>query len=398
MPKKKTTEETIADFRKVHGDLYDYSKVVYKNNSSKVKIICHQHGEFQQAPRHHVQGHGCQLCAYQKTATDKNIKAKTNLLEDFHKVHGKLYDYSKVNYVNSRQKVEIICTKHGSFFQTPPNHKKGKGCPRCIGRHKTKEQIISEFRKHHGQKYDYSKVKFKTLKEKIIIICPDHGEFLQKLENHKRGDGCPKCAGIIVDQNKAIWDFKSIHGERYDYSKFVYKNVRTKGVIICKEHGEFLASRNNHLKGHGCPKCGKKQVSEPLFRESLETIVSRFGKFEFPNVRPDWLKNPETGSRLELDCYNEKLKLAFELQGIQHYEPIEFWGGEAKFAKTIRRDNHKLTECRKHGVQLFRIDNRPVRKKSPQEKREYYENEIRKCLTKLPEKVKLKLVNANNKE
>ena len=110
----------------------------------------------------------------------------------------------------------------------------------------------------------------------------------------------------------------------------------------------------------------KNQKSEPLFREVLEEITSRFGHFGFPNIRPDWLRNPETNKRLELDCFNEEIGLAFELQGRQHYEPIERWGGESNFAKTIRRDNHKLTECRKRGVQLFRIDNRPVRKKSPQ--------------------------------
>ena len=122
-----------------------------------------------------------------------------------------------------------------------------------------------------------------------------------------------------------------------------------------------------------------------------------FGKFKFPNIRPDWLRNPETNRKLELDCYNKELELAFELQGTHHYKPIKGWGGEVRFVKVIRRDNHKLTECRKRGVRLFRIDNRPVSRKTLQVKREYYENEIRKCLTKLPEDVKLKLMNANNK-
>jgi len=197
---------------------------------------------------------------------------------------------------------------------------------------------------------------------------------------------------------EVIADFREVHGDCYDYSKVVYVNGRTKVLIICHEHGDFWQRPAGHKKGIGCPECGKNQIAEPLFREVLEEIVSKFGDFEFPNIRPDWLRSPETDKRLELDCYNEELELAFELQGTHHYEPIKAWGGEARFAKTIRRDSHKLTECRKHGVQLFRIDNRPVSRKPLQIKREYYENEIRKCLTKLPEKVKLKLVNANNKE
>ena len=267
---------------------------------------------------------------------------------------------------------------------------------------KTLEETIADFREVHGDRYDYSKVDYVNVHTKVTIICPEHGEFWQRPSSHKGGFGCHEC-GMNLQKDryrqnfttkKFIKQFQKAHGDRYDYSKVDYVDSKTKVVIICPEHGEFTQLIFNHRKGQRCPECAKSQIAEPLFRECLETFISRFGKFEFPNTRPDWLRNPETGYKMELDCYNEELGLAFELQGRQHYKPIKHWGGEKGFARTIRRDIHKRTECMKHGVELFRIDNRPISDKSPDTKKKYYEKQIRKCLNSLPEDVKLKLLNA----
>ena len=269
---------------------------------------------------------------------------------------------------------------------------------------KTLEEAIADFREVHGDRYDYSKVEYVDTKTKVLIICPEHGQFFQIPTNHKHSFGCPECGNISrakklsLTNEQVIEDFHKVHGDLYDYSKVQYVNCGTKVLIICPEHGEFWQAPDQHKNGQGCPECGKNQISEPLFRECLESFISRFGKFEFPNTRPDWLRNPETDHKLELDCYNEELGLAFELQGTQHYKPIKYWGGEKAFARTIRRDVHKRTECMKHGVELFRIDNRPVKGKRPDIKKKYYEKQIRKCLNKAPKDVKLKLLNANKKE
>jgi protein-arginine kinase activator protein McsA len=404
MPKKITLEEVIADFREVHGDRYDYSKVEYVSAKTKVTIICPEHGEFTQTPDKHKRGRGCPECGRSVRLTTQQV------IKDFQKVHGDRYNYSKVDYVNMHTKVSIICQEHGEFWQTPSNHKNSQHCPECSSiavakkRSLTTQQVIKDFQKVHGDRYDYSKVEYVKNDTKVTIICLEHGEFWQTAHSHKSGRGCPKC-GLIASADKqslttqqVIKDFCKVHGDRYDYSKVEYVNCETKVLIICPEHGEFTQRPSNHKKGEGCPECGKNQISEPLFRECLESFISRFGKFEFPNTRPDWLRNPETGCKLELDCYNEELGLAFELQGGQHYKPIKGWGGEKAFARIIRRDVHKRTECMKHGVELFRIDNRPVKGKRPDKKKKYYEKQIRKCLNKAPEDVKLKLLNANKKE
>ena len=93
-------------------------------------------------------------------------------------VHGDKYDYSKVNYVNYRTRVLIICPKHGEFLQRPDIHLQGKGCTKCgrerigIASSKSKEQFLQEARKVHGDKYDYSKVDYVNYQTKVTIICP----------------------------------------------------------------------------------------------------------------------------------------------------------------------------------------------------------------------------------
>lgn len=123
---RKTKEKFIADARKIHGDEYDYFKVDYKNNYTKVCIICPEHGEFWQTPKVHLSGSCCPKCSIERQRIDKEqfvSKAKV--------VHGNKYNYSKVNYVNYITKVCIVCSEHGEFWQAPGMHLCGTGCPKC---------------------------------------------------------------------------------------------------------------------------------------------------------------------------------------------------------------------------------------------------------------------------
>lgn len=145
----------------------------------------------------------------------------------------------------------IICPEHGEFWQYPSDHTKGCGCPKC-GRERganlhrlTTEEFIRKAKLVHGCFYDYSKVVYKSAKDKITIICPIHGEFEQTPSTHLNGRGCPKCGRIIAinKTTKTLSEFLSqaheVHGNTYDYSNVEYKNNRTPIKIICKKHGEF---------------------------------------------------------------------------------------------------------------------------------------------------------------
>lgn len=114
----------ITKFKKVHGNIYDYSQVVYQTTTLPVKVICSIHGVFHQSPNNHLSGSGCPKCR-------NNKKSLENCIQDFKAIHGNKYDYSSVKYLSSTSKVEIICNIHGSFYQEPGVHIKGHGCPNC---------------------------------------------------------------------------------------------------------------------------------------------------------------------------------------------------------------------------------------------------------------------------
>ena len=131
--KKLTQVEIIKRFKKVHKDKYDYSKVDYINSSTKVEIICPEHGSFFQIPASHIRKHGCPKCSILKRSILRisNSYNTQSLIKKFKDVHGNKYDYSEVKYINTNSKVEIICSKHGSFFQNIYSHFNGVGCPKC---------------------------------------------------------------------------------------------------------------------------------------------------------------------------------------------------------------------------------------------------------------------------
>jgi hypothetical protein len=128
------SEEFKLKAIKIRGNKYDYSKVIYKNVRTKICIICRKHGEFWQLPRAHLKNDGgCKICVEIKNVVNNKMRyTKEQFIEQAIKVHGNVYNYSKVNYINYKTKVCIICRKHGDFWQTPVNHIRNKHeCQQC---------------------------------------------------------------------------------------------------------------------------------------------------------------------------------------------------------------------------------------------------------------------------
>ncbi len=250
-----TIEDFIKKAKKVHGDKYDYSKVVYKNSKEKIIIICPIHGEFYQRPSNHLEGRGCHACGgFLKRTTEEFVQKAT-------KVHGNKYNYSKVDYKGVLEKIIIICPIHGEFEQFPFHHLSGSGCPICGLQKTTTEEFIQKATKVHGDKYNYSKVEYSGNLEKITIICPIHGEFEQSSNNHLRGHGCPSCSeNKKLTTEEFIEKAKKVHENKYDYSKSIYNGARKNIKIICPEHGEFEQIAYTHLKGARCPVCMGNQL------------------------------------------------------------------------------------------------------------------------------------------
>lgn len=185
--------------------------------------------------------------------------------------HGDKYDYSKVIYNKSTEKVVIICKVHGEFQQTPHKHNQGCGCQKCgIDTIKEKatgtlQNFLDRAIKVHGNKYKYCEVIYINAKSKVTITCPIHGNFEQTPDTHTCGSGCPKCDKEAVSRRMTgnrrvtIKDFteraNTLHNNKYDYTKVNFVVTNEKVVIGCPIHGEFKLSVNKHLLGKECPKC-----------------------------------------------------------------------------------------------------------------------------------------------
>lgn len=171
--------------------------------------------------------------------------------------HGDTYDYSAVKYEGMLTKVKIICKIHGMFEQSPQSHVNGRGCPKCQGlQFKTTQECIQDFKKVHGDLYNYSQVKYSGQHTKVTILCGVHGRFDQQPSNHLAGQGCPKCKNHNQDTlylmkclttglvkigitNNAAKRITEIGGNLSLIQSFTVSNPRAVEKTIHKNYGQF---------------------------------------------------------------------------------------------------------------------------------------------------------------
>lgn len=197
---------------------------------------------------------------------------KTNLfIQKATAIHGTTYNYTKIIYVATKQKVEVICKHHGSFFVTPNNHLTRKsGCPACAcllygqsKRLKAKETFVVDSIRKHDNVYDYSQVDYTTSHRYVTIICKRHGPFKMMPYCHRQGQGCPLCGKISMAKKLSLSHQQFVdranlvHKFKYDYTMDRYVSAKQKVQIICNKHGSFFQRPSSHLHGEGCPECGK---------------------------------------------------------------------------------------------------------------------------------------------
>lgn len=329
-------------------------------------------------------------------------------------MHGDKYDYSMVNYINNRTVVDIICNEHGLFQQKADNHLAGQNCPICMGKGKSdNERFINAARQKHGDRYDYSLVKYVDNKSKINIFCKEHGIFEQRPKRHLCGDGCPKCnGGVISNHNEFINKANIAHGNKYDYSLINYVNSIIKVKIVCKKHGIFEMKPNNHLLGQGCNKCAteNKTLTTSQFIEKAQRIHGNIYDYSLVNYRhnaikikivcrehgifeqapschlngrgcskckikskgelfiADWLNqnviNFEVQKSfadcknvlpLRYDFYLPNQNLLIEYDGEPHFKEVKYLGGKKGFELRQTNDKLKTEYAINNGINLLRI-------------------------------------------
>ena len=242
-------EKFIAKAETVHGIKYDYSKINYINAKTKIIICCKDHGDFEQTPSNHLSGYNCQKCANNGKMTKEQYVIRATI------AHNNKYDYSRVDYVNIDTKITIICKEHGEFQQIPDFHLNRKcGCPKCANNVTlTLHEFIDKANKIHGNKYDYSQVNYVNNRTKINIVCKLHGVFEQKQFSHLLGIGCLHCINkteyklwtllkdkfpFVERQYKAEW-CKKIRCLPYD---FAIKDHKTIIELDGPQHFEQVAN------------------------------------------------------------------------------------------------------------------------------------------------------------
>jgi hypothetical protein len=304
LSRKLKPNEFIVRAQEIHENQYDYSEIVYVYASEKVTIICPKHGKFQQNPSKHLAGQGCRKCGFERTGKRCRL-SKSAFVKKATSIHGDKYNYDKVNYKNNSTNVIILCQTHGDFEQTPGNHthkSSPQGCPLCAG--KTRWDInrfLEEAANVHNAKYDYSKVVFNGLNEKVKIQCSLHREFLQSPAHHiYRKQGCPDCAGTKKGtKEKFVKNARNIHGDKYDYNDVIYITTHTKVIIRCPNHGNFEQTPANHTRKtnpQGCYLCtGKKRWSRDEFVNQATQV--HMGEYGYANVIWNGSKN-----KVEIIC------------------------------------------------------------------------------------------------
>lgn len=359
-----TNDDFIKKAIKIHGQHYDYSECFYKRAKQKIKIICKIHGVFEQTPDKHLLGSGCQSCANLKRKYSL-ISTKEKFIEKAKISHGDKYDYSHVNYINSRTKIEIFCKEHDRiFYQIPNNHIQGRtGCTECEkivfkqSRSINNKKFIEQAKATHGDKYNYTLVNYLNWKTKVKIICKKHGIFEQIPLGHKQGQGCPKCkaekASLTFRSSKDDFVAKAtkVHNNKYSYDKTLYSNNSTKIAITCPVHGDFHQLPAVHLRGSGCQSCmqSKGEIKVKNYLEDKNIFYEPRKKFcECRYKKP-----------LFFDFFLPQYNIVIEFDGRQHFEPVQFSRDSLKNEKSFKigkiRDRIKDLFCKNNHIKMIRI-------------------------------------------
>ena len=280
----------------------------------------------------------------------KRNNSQESVIERIRAIHGDNLDTSKLVYVKMKEKVIVICEKHGEQITTPNSLIYAKsGCPKC-GDDRTQqakirslESVLEQSKKVHNNFYTYDKVKdYTKTDEEYIITCPTHGDFKQNMAYHLSGRGCTKCGkernskAQVLSEEQVLENFKKAHGDRYKYPNINYKNCKTKIEIHCSKHGVFFQDPMNHSKGVGCPKCvGVDSKAEIEILTFLR---------EYTDVRHSDRKIMQ--NRKEVDFFIETKNLAIEYNGLYYHSD--------KFQETNYHLD-KTEACLKQDIKLIHI-------------------------------------------
>jgi very-short-patch-repair endonuclease len=322
--------------RSIHGYKYNYPSLSDKILSSDEIEVEYNGVIYKQKVSKHIN---------MKRCPEKNIPRKTTeqFISECVDVWGSKYDYTLVEYRGALKKIKIIY--EGVIFeQCASSHLRGLSPEKNL----SQDNFIRKSKKIHGDRYDYTHVKFISGNDPVLIGYS--GIFyIQKAYDHLKG-GRPENIPLSIRKTtkKFICESQLIHDFKYNYNKTKYIKNDVKVIITCLSHGDFLQSPRSHiLQRNGCPSCneprGEKEIDKFLKKNNI--TYDRQHKFnDCKNIR-----------ELPFDFYIPSMRCLIEFDGEQHFRPVKFFGGQEAYESLKINDKIKSDYCEENYINLIRI-------------------------------------------
>ncbi len=283
-----TNQQFIDKAKSVHGDKYSYFKTEFKALKMNITITCPIHGDFEQRSDVHINGSGCHDCF-----SDSRKSNMIEFIEKAREVHGDKYDYSKINYINKETKIIIICPVHGSFQQRPGSHLSGSGCNKCgeDRTRLLQDEFITKAKLVHNNRYNYDKVNYINTKTSVTIICPIHGEFEQIPNRHLAGAGCFICKASKGELAiKAILDKHNIeHVQEYRIPEVIarlsYDFYIPKYSLLIEFHGKQHYEYIPHFHYNDEDNFLKQKNRDDMIRSNASQFKYRYLEFNYKQLK-----------------------------------------------------------------------------------------------------------------
>lgn len=344
-----TKEKFVEKASKIHNNKYDYNLVEYKNNRTKIKIICPVHGIFEQIAGSHFK-YGCVKC---RNHSNKFKMSKIQFIELSNNIHNFLYEYTKVNFSTQKDLVTILCRKHGEFSVRVKTHLGVRGgCSVCF-----KENKINNYlKKLESVKREYEIIMIPTElhnKCKITVKCKRCnyiGNF--RLDNlYLKSCKCHR-SKLGEDSRREL---NNIHNSKYEYyfldNDIIKSNTKLK--IKCGNCGKmFYQLFNSHCSGkQGCIFCKKSKAEKKITNFLDKHKITVECEKTFDNCR-----NPKTNRKFRFDFYLPSTNICIEYDGEQHFKG---WRKPSKKSRTPEYyrycDDIKTKYCIDNKIKLIRI-------------------------------------------
>ena len=351
---KLTREKILEQFKEVHGDAFDYTKVVYVDINTPVEVYCKKHDfTFTPTPKNHKNGSRCKHCG-RESQIQKARKEQEDFIKDAKAVYGEKDNYDLVEYFNNKTEVIIACTLHGEFKTRPDLYLQGKGCLECR-RKKTKstdkEVFLEEAIKVYGYKDDYTNTEVISSKDEVEVRCTKHNfTFNKNIQTYLAGYGCPKCSAENYRTLRATPSeeyYRRVNEKHENKYTYVGDFTTLSGVVtfFCEEHGEQRLNANSHLIGAGCKKCDTTPIkTNKRTKEGYCKLANgRPTKLYFLECAKDgerFYKIGKTFKEISERYSKSKMYYDYEIKHIYTSSAEEIWDLEESFHLKYKEFRH----------------------------------------------------------